>query len=110
MRATGAYFVFSAGAGWDDVHARHVAPRPGSRPVGYAALPRDDPARQPSWKASATWRGLFARRLAAEGFTIPNDVVFNQVLVTCQTPQMTEATLAAPAGFRRMLVRGNRLE
>jgi len=37
---------------------------------------------------------LFARRLAAEGFAIPNDVVFNQVLAACPTPELTKATLA----------------
>ena len=38
--------------------------------------------------------GLFARRLSEEGFVIPNDVVFNQVLVTCASPDLTTATLA----------------
>jgi glutamate/tyrosine decarboxylase-like PLP-dependent enzyme len=38
--------------------------------------------------------GLFARRLAQEGFAIQNDVVFNQVLVTCATPESTTATLS----------------
>jgi glutamate/tyrosine decarboxylase-like PLP-dependent enzyme len=36
----------------------------------------------------------FAQGLAAEGFAIQNDVVFNQVLVTCATPELTAATLA----------------
>jgi glutamate/tyrosine decarboxylase-like PLP-dependent enzyme len=35
----------------------------------------------------------FAHRLAAEGFSIQNDVVFNQVLVTCSTPDLTSRTL-----------------
>jgi glutamate/tyrosine decarboxylase-like PLP-dependent enzyme len=35
----------------------------------------------------------FAERLDAEGFRILNDVVFNQVLVSCDTPEETEATL-----------------
>ena len=35
----------------------------------------------------------FAERLDAEGFRILNDVVFNQVLVSCGTPEETEATL-----------------
>ena len=35
----------------------------------------------------------FADRLAANGFTILNDVVFNQILVACKTPEETSATL-----------------
>lgn len=36
----------------------------------------------------------FAGALLAEGFHILNDVVFNQVLVACDTPELTMATLA----------------
>jgi glutamate/tyrosine decarboxylase-like PLP-dependent enzyme len=36
----------------------------------------------------------FARRLTEEGFRVPNDVVFNQVLVACENPELTTATLA----------------
>jgi glutamate/tyrosine decarboxylase-like PLP-dependent enzyme len=36
---------------------------------------------------------LFAEGLAREGFGIMNEVVFNQVLVTCTTPALTRATL-----------------
>ena len=35
----------------------------------------------------------FAAQMRAEGFQILNDVVFNQVLVTCGTPEKTAATL-----------------
>jgi glutamate/tyrosine decarboxylase-like PLP-dependent enzyme len=35
----------------------------------------------------------FADQLRAEGFHILNDVVFNQVLVACDTPELTKATL-----------------
>jgi glutamate/tyrosine decarboxylase-like PLP-dependent enzyme len=35
----------------------------------------------------------FADRLSDEGFTIHNQVVFNQILVACITPAQTEATL-----------------
>lgn len=35
-----------------------------------------------------------AERLQAEGFRIANEVVFNQVLVTCEAPELTSATLA----------------
>jgi glutamate/tyrosine decarboxylase-like PLP-dependent enzyme len=35
----------------------------------------------------------FARQLQNEGFRILNDVVFNQVLVACDTPELTKATL-----------------
>jgi glutamate/tyrosine decarboxylase-like PLP-dependent enzyme len=35
-----------------------------------------------------------ATRLRAEGFLVLNEVVFNQVLVACQTPEQTQATLA----------------
>ena len=35
----------------------------------------------------------FAKLLRAEGFRILNDVVFNQVLVACDTPEHTKATL-----------------
>ncbi len=38
---------------------------------------------------------LFARRLASHGFTICNEVCFNQVLVTCESAPLTTATLAA---------------
>lgn len=37
----------------------------------------------------------FAHRLGAEGFQIHNDVVFNQVLVSCGTDEETGQTLAA---------------
>jgi glutamate/tyrosine decarboxylase-like PLP-dependent enzyme len=37
----------------------------------------------------------FAEALAANGFKVLNDVVFNQVLVACDTPAATQATLAA---------------
>jgi glutamate/tyrosine decarboxylase-like PLP-dependent enzyme len=36
---------------------------------------------------------LFAKRLSEEGFSVLNDVVFNQVLVSCGTPDLTKATL-----------------
>jgi glutamate/tyrosine decarboxylase-like PLP-dependent enzyme len=36
---------------------------------------------------------LFAQRLELAGFRILNDVVFNQVLVACETPALTQATL-----------------
>ena len=36
----------------------------------------------------------FAAGLAAQGFRVLNDVVFNQVLVACDTPASTQATLA----------------
>jgi len=35
----------------------------------------------------------FAEQLRAEGFRVLNDVVFNQVLVACDTPELTKATL-----------------
>jgi glutamate/tyrosine decarboxylase-like PLP-dependent enzyme len=37
---------------------------------------------------------LMASSLASRGFRIMNDVVFNQVLVACDTPEETQATLA----------------
>ena len=37
----------------------------------------------------------FAGELYAAGFQVLNDVVFNQVLVACDTPAATTATLAA---------------
>lgn len=37
--------------------------------------------------------GRFAARLQTKGFRIVNDVVFNQVLVACDTPELTNATL-----------------
>jgi glutamate/tyrosine decarboxylase-like PLP-dependent enzyme len=36
---------------------------------------------------------LFAKLLPEYGFIILNDVVFNQVVVACDTPELTEATL-----------------
>jgi glutamate/tyrosine decarboxylase-like PLP-dependent enzyme len=36
---------------------------------------------------------LFAELLAAEGFRIRNEIAFNQVLVTCESPEITQATL-----------------
>ncbi len=36
----------------------------------------------------------FAQKLSESGFTIANDVVFNQVLVKCRTAEETRATLA----------------
>jgi glutamate/tyrosine decarboxylase-like PLP-dependent enzyme len=38
---------------------------------------------------------MFAGRLSAEGFIICNDVCFNQVLVTCESGEVTGATLDA---------------
>ncbi|MEI6531040.1 MAG: aspartate aminotransferase family protein, partial [bacterium] len=35
----------------------------------------------------------FAKNLCSKGFRILNDVVFNQVLVACDTPEQTKATL-----------------
>jgi glutamate/tyrosine decarboxylase-like PLP-dependent enzyme len=35
----------------------------------------------------------FAKHLQANGFRILNDVVFNQVLVACDTPELTKVTL-----------------
>ncbi|MGE5264286.1 MAG: pyridoxal phosphate-dependent decarboxylase family protein [Acidobacteriota bacterium] len=37
--------------------------------------------------------GLFASQLQTRGFRILNDVVFNQVLVACDAPELTKATL-----------------
>lgn len=37
---------------------------------------------------------LLADRLGSAGFTIHNDIVFNQVLVSCDTPEQTTTTLA----------------
>ena len=45
------------------------------------------------WTACATRAAQFADGLAANGFNILNDVVFNQVLVACDTPDETKATL-----------------
>ena len=36
----------------------------------------------------------FARQLREQKFNILNDVVFNQVLISCDTPEQTNATLA----------------
>ncbi len=36
---------------------------------------------------------MFAKELKARGFRILNEVVFNQVLVACDTPEITKATL-----------------
>lgn len=36
---------------------------------------------------------MFATELDSQGFCILNDVVFNQVLVACDTPELTQATL-----------------
>ena len=41
---------------------------------------------------------LFAKRLASHGFTICNEVCFNQVLVTCGSADLTAATLAGIQG------------
>jgi threonine aldolase len=39
------------------------------------------------------YAGQFADLLRQQGFRILNDVVFNQVLVACDTPEQTKATL-----------------
>jgi len=41
---------------------------------------------------------LFAHALAREGFHILNEVCFNQVLVSCGDPRLTERTLALVQG------------
>jgi len=37
--------------------------------------------------------GQFGRELAVEGFRVINDVVFNQVLVACETDELTDRTM-----------------
>ncbi len=40
-----------------------------------------------------TYAQLFASELRAQGFRILNDVVFNQTLAACETPELTQRTL-----------------
>ena len=37
---------------------------------------------------------LFSEKLSAQGFQILNQVVFNQILLACDTPEETQKTLA----------------
>ena len=52
----------------------------------------------------------FAEHLQSKGFRVLNDVVFNQVLVACDTPEHTKATLGTHPKVRGMLVRWSCLE
>jgi glutamate/tyrosine decarboxylase-like PLP-dependent enzyme len=92
MRATGAYLVFS-----DErdgmVYSPDMSRRNRAVDVWAALLSLGRSGAAALVEELCGMAALFARRLAAEGFSIQNDVVFNQVLVTCSTPELTSRTL-----------------
>jgi glutamate/tyrosine decarboxylase-like PLP-dependent enzyme len=92
MRATGAYLVFS-----DErdgmVYSPDMSRRNRAVDVWAALLSLGRSGAAALVEELCGMAALFACRLAAEGFSIQNDVVFNQVLVTCSTPELTSRTL-----------------
>jgi hypothetical protein len=55
-------------------------------------------------------RDYFAKLLSENRIFGLNDVVFNQILVKCATPELTSATLKKHSAEREMLLRRRRLE
>jgi glutamate/tyrosine decarboxylase-like PLP-dependent enzyme len=92
MRAAGAYFVFSAQRDCM-MFTPDMSRRAHAVDLWATLLSLGKSGAAALVENLCDMAGLFARRLASEGFTIPNDVVFNQVLVRCATSQMTEGTL-----------------
>jgi len=97
MRAAGAYFVFSEerdGMSYTPDMSRRA--RAVDLWATLLSLGRSGAAALV--EGLCEMAGLFARRLTEEGFTIQNDVVFNQVLVTCASAELTKTTLALLQG------------
>jgi len=97
MRAAGAYFVFSTERD-GMMYAPDMSRRARAVDLWAALLSLGRSGVAALVEELCSLAGLFGRRLAAEGFSIQNDVVFNQVLVTCATPDLTKATLALLQG------------
>ena len=92
MRASGAYLVFSAERD-GMVYAPDMSRRARAVDLWAALLSLGRSGAAALVEELCRLAGLFARRLAEEGFSIQNDVVFNQVLATCATPELTTRTL-----------------
>ena len=92
MRASGAYLVFSTERD-GMMYAPDMSRRARAVDLWAALLSLGRLGAAALVEELCGMAALFARRLAAEGFSIENDVVFNQVLVTCATPDLTSRTL-----------------
>jgi glutamate/tyrosine decarboxylase-like PLP-dependent enzyme len=92
MRASGAYFVFSAERD-GMVYAPDMSRRARAVDLWAALLSLGRSGAAALVEELCRLAALFGQRLAQEGFGIQNDVVFNQVLVTCATPELTTTTL-----------------
>ena len=92
MRSSGSYFTFS-----EQRDGMLYTPDMSRRARGVElwatlmSLGRTGAAELVEELCAMAW--LFAGSLAREGFRIRNDVVFNQVLVTCDSPALTQSTL-----------------
>jgi len=92
MRSTGAYFVF--GHERDPMlYTPDMSRRARGVDLWAALLSLGKSGAAALVEGLCDMASLFGKLLAKEGFTVLNEVVFNQVLVACQTPGLTKATL-----------------
>jgi glutamate/tyrosine decarboxylase-like PLP-dependent enzyme len=92
MRSSGAYFVF--GQERDPMlYTPDMSRRARGVDLWAALLSLGKTGAATLVEGLCDMAKLFGKRLAKEGFAILNEVVFNQVLVACQTPELTKATL-----------------
>ena len=92
MRSSGAYFVFSTERD-GMMYAPDMSRRARAIDLWAALLSLGRSGAAALVEELCSMASLFARRLAAAEFSIQNDVVFNQVLVTCATPELTSRAL-----------------
>jgi glutamate/tyrosine decarboxylase-like PLP-dependent enzyme len=92
MRSSGAYFVF--GQERDPMlYTPDMSRRARGVDLWAALLSLGKSGAAALVEGLCDMASLFGKLFAREGFTVLNDVVFNQVLVACQTPELTKATL-----------------
>jgi hypothetical protein len=108
MQATGSYLLYS-----DQRDGMLYTPEMSRRARAielWATLRASvNPASANSWTRSATTRGTLPGAFGAR-VRIQNDVVFNQVLVGCDSPRGNQVDACSFAGKRRLLVRRRGLE
>ena len=93
MRSSGAYFVF--GRERDPmVYTPDMSRRARGVDLWAVLLSLGKSGAAALVEGLCEMAAMFGRRLASEGFTVLTDVVFNQVLLSCGSPQLTTATLA----------------
>jgi glutamate/tyrosine decarboxylase-like PLP-dependent enzyme len=92
MRSSGAYFIF--GQERDPMlYTPDMSRRARGVDLWAALLSLGKSGAAALAESLCDMAQLFGKRLAEEGFTVLNEVVFNQVLVACGTPELTKATL-----------------